>query len=152
MKVTGRIIVYGIVGFAAVYAAALWYFQTYAYYTETQAVEVQVAGQAYPVLEWQGIDASSSPMKLRACFRLSRADAEAIAGAAEAAPRAEPLVAPDWFDCFDAKRLSEDLTAGTATAVFLGPSPFDGVDEYLAVYADGNAFKWRQLNEKYADQ
>ena len=121
----------------------LWYFQTYAFYAELGADTVMIAGQDYSVSNYRGIDAMTSPLKLRSCFYLP---------APPDAPVAEdptPLVAPSWFDCFDARELTQALEAGDAIAYVAQPEEFDGVDRLVARYHDGRAFEWRQFNEKY---
>ena len=66
--------------------------------------------------------------------------------------KAEPLLAPRWFDCFDAKQISRDISAGTATAGLIASGVQEGIDEYIALYPDGDAFIWRQLSPEYAEQ
>jgi hypothetical protein len=142
----GRILIVSFLVLTVVFGVALYYFQTYAFYEETQASTVEIAGTTWPVAEWQGIDAPTSPLKLRACFRL--------AGEVEAPtePKPTPLVAPGWFECFDAEALENALAAGEATAYVAAREESDGVNRIVLVYPDGRAFMWRQLNEKYADQ
>ena len=132
------------------FAAALWYFQTYAYYRDLEA-EPMILGQ-YPVEEWRGIDASSSPLKKRVCLTVSGTSAAQITQSEPAISGVEPLVAPGWFDCFDAKNLSRDLAEGRATAHLVEREVFDGIHEYLAVYPDGRAYIWRQLDPRYDTQ
>ena len=64
---------------------------------------------------------------------------------------AVPLVAPGWFDCFDAETIGEALETGEAIA-FMGEKNIeDGIDRIVAVFPDGRAYAWHQLNEKFAD-
>ena len=65
---------------------------------------------------------------------------------------AEPLIAPPWFDCFDAARIGPDVADGPAVAFLSQREIAPGVDRVIAVYPDGRAFAWHQLNEKYAEQ
>ena len=60
-----------------------------------------VAGAAVPVADYDGIDAASSPLKLRGCFRI---DPAAVAAPRPGAATPTPLTAPFWFRCFDAGR------------------------------------------------
>ncbi|MEL6217737.1 MAG: DUF6446 family protein [Pseudomonadota bacterium] len=143
---TGRVIVIGLVGFAAIFGVGLWYAQFHAFYEETEAEVVEIAGLIYPVSEWQGIDAASSPLKMRACFRLRDAPT------APPAPEPTPLVAPPWFDCFDAGELSAALASGDAEAYLAAREEADGVNRIVIRYPDGRAYMWRQLNERYANQ
>jgi len=59
---------------------------------------------------------------------------------------AEPRVAPGWFDCFDAAQIGADIENGDAIA-FLGVENVQyGIDRIVAVYPDGRAFAWHQIN------
>lgn len=143
---SGRGLVIGFLAFLAVFMAALVWFQFFAYYQRVSGVEsLDVAGEAAPIAEYTGIEASSSPLKLRGCFR---ADPAAFA-AAEPAPDAAPLNAPFWFECFDAGAISRDLASGAATARRLASDEPAGFDAMVALYPDGRGFLWRQLNERY---
>lgn len=143
---SGKTFILGLVLFTALFGGGLWYAQVYAFYTEIDGLtEVIVAGEARAVSGYRGIEASSSPLKLRACFM---ADWEV---SAEEAPAADPLTAPYWFDCFNAEQIAKDLAAGEANALLAAKEESDGVDRYIALYPDGRAFMWRQLNEKFAD-
>jgi hypothetical protein len=140
--VKGRVLLIAMGLALAVFAAALWWFQTRAWYDEVTGVgTVAVAGRDVAVTDWRGIDAPSSPIKLRACFRV---DPAALAEAPEAdAPT--PLIAPDWFDCFDAGALTAALAAGEARAVRAAAGEFEATERLVAVYPDGRAYMWRQL-------
>ena len=59
---------------------------------------------------------------------------------------AEPLVAPRRFDCFDAETIAKALESGEALAFLSEPEIHPGVDRVVAVFADGRAFAWHQLN------
>jgi hypothetical protein len=98
----------------------------------------------------QAIDGTSSPLRFRACFTTPESLA-LLTESYEIHDAAVPLNAPDWFDCFDAAQIGADLRDGTALA-FMGEAEIaDGVDRIVAVYPDGRAFAWHQLNEKFAD-
>lgn len=137
----GRTLMICLLGFTALFGAVLWYFQTYAFYAEIGADTVTIAGREYPVSDYRGIDAVTSPLKRRACFQLPATPEAPVA----ADPT--PLVAPDWFDCFDAETLHKALEAGEATAYVAAPEEFDGVDRIVARYPDGRAFEWRQISD-----
>jgi hypothetical protein len=140
---SGRRLVIAFLVFVAVFAAALVYFQVFAFYERTEGPGDLDLG--VPVADWQGIDAGSSPLKLRACFET---DPEAAAGL-EPAPDATPLTPPFWFGCFDARDLTADLDAGRASAYAVARDQPEGFDLLLAVYPDGRAYLWRQLNERF---
>ncbi|MFV0475827.1 MAG: DUF6446 family protein [Pikeienuella sp.] len=138
---SGRLVMGGLLVFALVFGAVLWWFQTRGWYREVTGVgSVEVAGVAVPVADYAGIDADSSPLKMRGCFR-----AEGLTG--PEAPEAEPNVAPDWFDCFDAVRIDGDLASGAAHAIRAAANEPAGFDRMIAVYPDGRAYQWRQINE-----
>ncbi|MEM7523220.1 MAG: DUF6446 family protein [Pseudomonadota bacterium] len=138
---SGRLIAGGLVAFALLFGAALWWFQTRGHYQEVVGLdEVVIAGVATPVVGYRGIDAVSSPLKLRGCFT-----AEPLTG--PPAPEAEPLIAPAWFDCFDAEALATDIAAGAATAILAEFNTPYGFDRIVAAYPDGRAFQWRQINK-----
>lgn len=146
----GKTVVLILVGAAVIFAAALWYFQNHAYYEDVVSSPVEIDGRTYAPADWQGISASSSPLKARSCFRLDPEVAGRILIERKSETGAEPLVAPYWFDCFDAAALSRDLSDGNAVAILLGPTSSDGIDAWLALYPDGRAYGWRQVNAKYA--
>jgi hypothetical protein len=155
----GKLVGTLIVGFALIFGAVVYYTQVYAYYQEVDAATVTIRltplgeAAAPEVIRADGlrvIDGTSSPLRFRACF----ATPESLALLTESyrvTDAAVPLNAPGWFDCFDAARIGADLADGTAIG-FMGEAEIaDGVDRVVAVYPDGRAFAWHQLNEKYAD-
>ena len=138
---SGRLLVIILLTFTAIFGAVLWYFQTYAFYATLGAEKVTIAGQEYSISNYRGIDAMTSPLKLRSCFEMH--------GTIDA-PLAEnptPLVAPDWFDCFDARVIGEALEAGEAVAYVAEPEEFVGVDRIVARFPDGRAYEWRQFSQ-----
>ncbi|WP_425092518.1 DUF6446 family protein [Tropicimonas sp. S265A] len=148
-----------IVGFALIFGAVVYYTQVFAYYEEVAADAVTIrltpldetsAPEAMLTTNVQAIDGDSSPLRFRACFRTT----ESLALLTESyviRDDAVPLNAPGWFDCFDAPSIGAALASGEAIA-FLGEAEIaDGVDRIVAVYDDGRAFAWHQLNKKYAD-
>lgn len=144
----GRILVIGLVAFAVLFGAGLFYSQNFAYYDTTDGrSSILVQGQAVPVEDYRGIAASSSGLKRRGCFTVDPAAFEGV-------PRAdnpEPLTPPFWFACFEPEQIAQDLAAGKAQAFVAAENELDGIDRIIAVYPDGRAYEWRQLNEKFAD-
>ncbi|MEX2520699.1 MAG: DUF6446 family protein [Paracoccaceae bacterium] len=140
----GRILVVGMALFALLFGLALWWFQTRGYYeTVTGVTSVTIAGVSVPVTGYEGIDADTSPLKMRGCFHAEAA--EAIEGPEATEP--EPLVAPGWFSCFDAERIEADIDAGAARAVLAEFNQPYGFDRIVAAYPDGRAFQWRRINK-----
>ena len=139
----GKVIVSGLLGVALIAGAGLWYSIERAYYTRVTGVsEVRSYDAFLPVSEYVGIDADTSPLKMRACFTvnweytpLDNANVDAT-----------PLLAPRFFSCFDAGKITADLEAGNAAAVLLDENRPYGFNTYVAQYPDGRAFMWRQIN------
>lgn len=140
----GSLFVQGLLAFTIIFGAALWYYQTQAHYKRVNGLtEVTAYGDAFPVSDYRGIDADTSPLKLRACFTVDwdyfPSDEFMLV--------AEPLVAPDWFDCFDAKQITLDILNGKAVAILAAENEIYGFSRFIAQYEDGRAFMWRQINE-----
>jgi hypothetical protein len=151
--VTARILLVGILVTALIAGAALYYLQVFAYYTEVtaQVAEVQmtsvVSGKPEPILfeNYKGIDSDSSPIRYRACFDTPLSQAM-LTETYVVYTGATPLVAPGWFDCFDAGAVSDALESGEAIA-FMGVENITyGVDQVVAVFPDGRGFVWQQIN------
>jgi hypothetical protein len=128
----------------------MWYAQTRAYYDTLEAADLVVttqAGEIVPLAKsgFQGIDAETSPLRFRACFTVDDAGLATLAQAAPH-PEPEPLVAPAWFDCYDARMIAEAIASGEARAVMSLHEIARGVDRVIAVFPDGRAFAWQQLN------
>ena len=143
----GRRFVLVFLAFLVVFAAALYWFQVFAYYQrQTDVTALAIDGAPVPVTAYDGIDAATSPLKLRGCFRIDPATTAGLAPATDATP----LTAPFWFRCYSARTLTDDLATGTATAYRIARDQPEGVDTMLAVYPDGRGYLWRQLNDRFA--
>ncbi len=148
----------GMLVFAAMFGAALWYFQNYAYYTITTPKDFPipmtlVRGGTQPILGhgYRILDAQTSPLKFRACFTADNS-IPMMTETYKVYEKPTPLEPPSWFTCFDVKKLSDDLASGKAVAFLSKRNIADGVDQVVAVYDDGRAYAWRQLNKKFADK
>ncbi|WP_424931466.1 DUF6446 family protein [Amaricoccus macauensis] len=145
---SGRKFILGFLVLLVIFTAGLIYTQFYAYYERDRESEVLRFGElVLPVQELDLIDASTSPLKLRACFRADPVVFEDLPEALQPTP----LTPPPWFSCFDAESLAEDLSAGRAVAHFLAQGEPDGTDTVVASYPDGRAYLWRQLDARYSD-
>ncbi|MEZ5724531.1 MAG: DUF6446 family protein [Paracoccaceae bacterium] len=151
---TGKILASMIVLSALLTGLAVYYLQVYGFYApldeqagaaEIHATAADMEPVPLAVSEFRGIDADSSPLRYRACFRLE--DAAALA-TAQPYDGATPLVGPRWFSCFSAKALTGDLESGAAVAYLGQPNVHPGVDRVIAVYPDGRAFAWHQMNDE----
>ncbi len=150
----GRIVILAILLCGLIAGAGIYYLQIYAYYDEIapEVAEVQFTaaqtGEPTPVMfeNYKGINSNSSPIRYRACYEVDVSSLDGFALYDSPNDVAEPLVAPGWFDCFDAETIGLALAAGTATA-YLGEANFRyGFDRVIAVFPDGRAFSWQQLN------
>jgi hypothetical protein len=143
----GRILVVLLLATATLGGVGMWYLQVYGYY-ETLPPQDSIAltyqgeetARDVPVTGFEGIDAISSPIRFRACFTL--------AAQADFAPydNPTPLNAPGWFDCFDAAAIGAALESGQAQAITAQANITYGIDRVVAVYPDGQAFAWHQIN------
>ncbi len=133
---------------------AMYWLQVYAFYDKavfTPGAEIMLtsveSGRPEAILAEAvtGIDSDSSPIRFRACFHTPMTQAM-LTETYTIYPAPTPLLAPRWFDCFDAAAIGAALESGEAIA-FLGQANIHpGVDRVVAVFADGRAFAWQQLN------
>ncbi len=124
-----------------------WYFQTRAFYDRLpEQASIQLtplaaaAPQDFAISNFRGIDSDSSPIRFRACFDID-------VDPAQLTPydRATPLVAPNWFDCFDAGALTAALAEGRAQAVMGVSNIRYGIDR-VVILLDGRGYAWQQIN------
>lgn len=155
----GKIAAGAIVISAAVAGVAIWYLQIYAFYepvsfTPGQEITLTTieSGQPEPILaeDITGIDADSSPLRFRACFTTPLTQAM-LSETYVSYEGAVPLVAPGWFDCFDAVEIGTALERGEALAFLSQAGVAADVDRVVAVFPDGRAFAWHQLNPAAKD-
>jgi hypothetical protein len=153
--VNGKLVAGFIVLTALVAGAAIYYLQEYAYYRTVEPASAEavirltdLSGAVEPMLAegFEGIDADSSPLRFRGCFRTPMTLAM-LSETYVAYETPTPLIGPNWFSCFDAKALGADLETGTALAFLSEKNIHPGVDRVVAVYPDGRAFAWHQPNE-----
>lgn len=142
---SGKLVVKGLVVFCVIFGLGLWYFQTKAYYDDeiTGVTEITAYGDSFAVSNYRGIDADTSPLKMRACFTVDWD----YYPSTEFREVATPLVAPPQFDCFDALQIAVDIYNEKATAILAAENEIFGFSRYIAQYEDGRAFMWRQINE-----
>jgi len=137
----GRLAITLILACTVLAGGAMYYLQVWGYYrTLPDQGTLQTDAGPLAITRFQGIDSESSPLRYRACFTLAQP-----VDLPEAADPT-PLNAPFWFDCFDAPTLGADLTAGRARALVLETDAPWGFDRLMALYPDGRAFAWPQLN------
>lgn len=125
---------------------AMYYAQVYGYYDTLEPqigyqVEVADGSARLSISDFEGIDSTSSPLRYRACFTIVGAQPDFIAY-----PDADPLNGPGWFDCFDAPTIGADLASGAARGVLVEANFRYGFDYVMALYPDGRAKVWPQIN------
>jgi hypothetical protein len=134
---------------------AIYYLQVYAFYEEVvfepgnEIRLVPVASdqpEAILAENVQGIDGSSSPIKFRACFTTPLSQAM-LSETYRLYDTPEPTIGPSWFSCYDAMAIGTALEAGEALAFLSEPLQDYGMDRVVAVFPDGRAFAWHQINE-----
>lgn len=150
----GKILAGGTLITALVAGVGLYYLQVYHFYEPVKATGTDdvtlvsmVSGQPEPVLydDFEAIDATSSPIRYRACFTTTMSHAM-LTETYEPYEKAEPLVAPGWFGCFDAKDIGAALEEGRALA-FLSVKDIEyGIDRIVAITEDGRGYSWHQIN------
>ena len=149
----GKIIGGGIVLISVVAGIAVYWLQEYAYYRDaafTPGAEILLtpieSDVPEPILAEAvtGIDADSSPLRFRACFKTPMTQGM-LTETYRAYDGAEPLIAPSWFDCFDAAESGAALESGQALAFLSQANVAPDVDRVVAVFADGRAYAWHQL-------
>ena len=145
----GKSFIFLFLGGVVVFTAALFYFQNYAYYETAEFKQNFLLGsKRYEISNYQGIDSESSALKLRECFVIDSLDNIGLSKY----EKPTPLTAPFWFKCFNAERITKDLLDGKASAFLVQKEEFDGIDSVIAVYPDGQSYRWRQLNSKYTKE
>jgi hypothetical protein len=139
--------------------AVLYYLEVYGYYhalpASAPAAQIKLttlggATEAMMASDFEGIEGETSPLKFRGCF-VTPMSLAMLTETFEPYESPTPLIAPSWFTCFDAERIGADLEAGNAVAFLSEKNIHPGVDRVVAVYPDGRAYAWQQLNES-ADQ
>ena len=147
-----KIIIVAMLVMSAVLGGVLYYQQVYAYYDDVQATPDAVqlvslsTGLSEPIVvqNFEGIDATSSPLRYRACFETTLSQAM-LTETYQIVDTAEPRVAPSWFDCFDAAQIGADLSRDAIA--FMGIENVQyGIDRIVAIYPDGRGYAWHQIN------
>ena len=154
----GKLVGVGILLAALFAGVSLYYIQVYAFYDEieqnTATIELTsiVSGEPEEIIAdgFEGITSESSPIRFRGCFTTPMSQS-LLTETYVSYDDAVPLIGPGWFSCFDAKSIGADLEAGVALPFLSKADISNGVDRVVAVYPDGRAFIWHQLNDKFAE-
>ena len=152
MSASGKFVSGGIVAVTAAFGIGVYYAQVYGYYETFSQGDVSLTSlesgqpERIPVTTFEGIDADSSPIRYRACFTTTLSTA-LLTETFTTLDKSEPRNAPDWFECFDANQIGEDLKARLATA-YMGQANYEfGIDRIVAINDDGRGFVWHQIND-----
>ncbi len=147
----GKPLIFVFITFLTIFSLLLFYFQNFAYYERIEKKDrLLIEKKVIKVVNYNGIDASSSGLKLRECFRI--VDLSLYKKGLEIYQNPTPLNAPFWFECFNAESITKDLNSNKAVAFLSKKEEFDGIDKVIALYPDGTGYQWRQLNDKYTDK
>ena len=150
----GKILAGTIVIVAAIAGIAMYWLQEYAFYSPAvfqPGREIRLtlieSGQPEPILAEgiTGIDANSSPLRFRACFKTPLTQAM-LTETYKVYEGATPLNGPSWFDCYDAAEIGTALDQGEAIAFLSEANIMPGFDRVVAVFPDGRAFAWHQIS------
>ena len=132
----------------------MYYLQVYAYYStvvpngSTDVVLKPLDGsvaQAIAYSDYKAIDSNSSPIRYRACFTAENT-ADELKALYVTTKDAEPLVAPGWFDCFDAKEIGAAIESQSATSFLSIENVSYGIDRIVSVLDDGRGYAWNKIN------
>lgn len=151
----GKFLVILLVLSTAVAGAAIYYLQIYGYYFDvvsTPGKDVKLMPKdgttptAIAYSDFEAIDATSSPIRYRACFK-TELSLETLKQDYVVSPKVEPRTAPDWFTCFDAQTIGTALEEGRATVFLSAKNVGFGVDRVVAITDQGQGFVWHDFND-----
>ena len=151
---SGKILGVFIVLSALVAGIAIYWLQVHAFYEPasfTPGEEIRLVPldrddpEVIVAENVEGIDATSSPLRFRACFTTPLSQAM-LTETYRVYDDPVPLVGPGWFSCFDAVEIGAALERGEAIAFLSEREIARGVDRVVAVFGDGRAYAWHQLN------
>ena len=133
---------------------AMYFFQIYGFYDTVKPQpgrDVMLmpldGGAAQPIAysDFEAIDADSSPIRYRACFR-TKVSPDELAQVFTLSDKVEPRNAPPWFECFDAAAIGAQLAEGKARSFLSAKNISYGVDRIVTVTDDGFGYVWHELN------
>ena len=150
----GKFLAIVLVTFGIVAGGAMYYLQVYAYYSTvvpngaSDVVLTPLDGsdvQAINYSDFTAIDSNSSPIRYRACFTAQNT-ADELKVLYVPVTDAEPLVAPGWFDCFDAEEIGAAIEAQSATSFLSIENVSYGIDRIVSILDDGRGYAWNRIN------
>ena len=150
----GKFVAIILVTCGIVAGGAMYYLQVYAYYSivvpngASDVVLTPLDGsdvQAINYSDFKAIDSESSPIRYRACFTAQKTAYE-LKALYVSLSDAKPLVAPGWFDCFDAEEISTAIAAQSATSFLSIENVSYGIDRIVVILNDGRGYAWNRIN------
>ena len=150
----GKFLAIVLVTCGIVAGGAMYYLQVYAYYSTvvpngaSDVVLTPLDGsdvQAINYSDFTAIDSNSSPIRYRACFTAQNT-ADELKVLYVPVTDAEPLVAPGWFDCFDAEEIGAAIEAQSATSFLSIENVSYGIDRIVSILDDGRGYAWNRIN------
>lgn len=151
----GKFLVILLVLSTAIAGGTIYYLQIYGYYFEVVAtpgkdVKLMPKDGTAPVAiaytDFEAIDADSSPIRYRGCFK-TNLKLEDLKQEYSASAKVEPRTAPDWFTCFDAQKIGAALEEGRAIAFLSAKNVGFGVDRVVAITDQGDGYIWHEFND-----
>ncbi|MBP0481093.1 DUF6446 family protein [Sagittula salina] len=152
---SGKLLSLAIVAVALIFGAVVYYTQVYYYYETVEAdgsTDVMLTSLATGEPEaiaydgFTAIDATSSPIRYRACFT-TPLSIPMLTETYEMYEGSAPRNAPDWFSCFDAAAIGAQIEAGTAH-VFTSQRNIEyGIDRVVAITDGGQGYVWEEIND-----
>ncbi|KAA8612918.1 DUF6446 family protein [Salipiger aestuarii] len=151
---SGKLLGIFIIVTALIFGAAVYYFQVFHYYETV----VDDAGEVFltpldgteprhiPYADFEGIDATSSPIRYRGCFTTPET-VQSLDARFERYEGAEPRNAPFWFGCFDSEAIGLLIETGEAHVYAARRNVEYGIDRVVAVANDGRGWIWEEINE-----
>ena len=112
----GKILVMTILLTSFLAGATMYYLQVYGFYAKVDLAQskgislVKLSTQQpekIDVVNFQGIDADSSPIRFRACFEIKQ-NFDLLRENYVTIKAAKPRNAPNWFECFNSKSIGKD--------------------------------------------
>lgn len=150
----GKFLAIVLLTFGIVAGGAMYYLQVYAYYSTvvpngaSDVVLTPLDGsdvQAINYSDFTAIDSNSSPIRYRACFTAQNT-ADELKALYVPVTDAEPLVAPGWFDCFNAEEIGAAIEAQSATSFLSIKNVSYGIDRIVSILDDGRGYAWNRIN------
>lgn len=157
-QVNGKVVGVFLAATAVIGGIGAYALNVYAFYEDVPApdadIQLTLVATQEPesifASDIEAIDATSSPLRFRACFTTTLSQAM-LTETYVTYENAVPLTGPGWFDCYDAAEIGAALEGELAIAYLSQENVHDGVDRVVAIFDDGRGYAWHQLNEELSE-